>query len=190
MRIRNIVILVVAIVLLVVGAVWAYNLRWKRQVANVYQMQKEMFTPGKFPEREQFEKLQEAKDRLSQSQRDEVDRRAFDDQRRGFENVINGYFETPPEKQNEYLDKQIKNFENMFKGMPPPPARPSGQSGGPPPRPAGPPTQEQRQQWRNQFLDHTTPIGRARTYSYFAALAKRREELGMPMFPWGPRPSR
>jgi hypothetical protein len=190
MRIRNVVILVVAIVLLVVGIVWAYNARWKSQVAKVCQMQKDMFTPGKFPEREQFEKLQEAKERLSQSQRQEVDRRAFDDRRRGVENVINGYFDTPPEKQNEYLDKQIKQFDDMMKRMPPPPQRPGAPSGGPPAPPGGPPTQEQRQQWRNQFLDHTTPVGRARTYSYFAALAKRREELGLPMFPMGPRPSR
>lgn len=195
---KRIAVMAVALVLLIAGTVWAFMYRSDRQIDRAYQMQKEAFVPGKWPSPEKFESIQKEMDRLSTSQREEVGRRIGRDMQQHGEEMIDRYFELPKEKQNEYLDKLIKEFdENMRrmasagppKGQPPPGAGPPGGAGGP----KGPPpkfTTEKFQQWRNKFLDHTTPDRRAKGAAFFAAIIKRRQELGLPMFPPFPGPPR
>ncbi|NDC54513.1 MAG: hypothetical protein EBZ74_09555, partial [Planctomycetia bacterium] len=62
----------------------------------------------------------------------------------------------------------------------------AGQPGGGPP--GGPPrggTEEDRNRWRKQIIDTTTPEQRAQYVEYRRAMDQRRKELGLPAA--GPR---
>lgn len=193
---RTVGIIAVTLLLVIGGVVWACRGQSSRQVERVYQMQKEMFAPG--PSRpEQWENLHKEMDRLSPSQREEVGRRSMADMQREMGKVIDGYFETPKEKQNEYLDRQIKAWDEQMKRMMAgaPQGGPKGPAAGQPPQAppknaptASAPTLESRQQWRNKMMDHFTPEQRAKGAAYFTALMKRRQELGLPAF--GPPPGK
>lgn len=108
------------------------------------------------------------------------------------QNTVNGYFTTPPEKREAYLDKQINGFDSMrkmFEGnrsqlasmMPN-----RGQGGGPPGAggPGGPPggrsrSEEDRNAWRKNMIDRSTPQQRARFNEFFGAMERRMQERGM-----------
>lgn len=60
--------------------------------------------------------------------------------------------------------------------------------GGPPGGPPGGRTEEDRNRWRKQMIDRTTPEQRARYVEYRRAMDARREQLGLPARgPGGPR---
>lgn len=118
---------------------------------------------------------------------------------------IDAYFSLPPEKRMAELDRQIKQEEMMRKafeaagtvagffgggsrtnaegnaggastGGTPSGGTPSGPMGGPPR--GG--TEEDRNRWRKQIIDTTTPEQRARYVEYRRAMDQRREQLGLP----------
>jgi hypothetical protein len=127
---------------------------------------------------------------------------------------IDAYFALPPEKRQAELDRQIKQEEMMRKafetagavmgafgggnagradgGQAGGSAQQAGQSqqaGGPPGGgPSGSRTEEDRNRWRKQMIDRTTPEQRARYVEYRRAMDARREQLGLPpRGPGGPR---
>jgi hypothetical protein len=122
---------------------------------------------------------------------------------------IDGYFALPPEKRLAELDRQIKQEEMMRKAFETAGAvmgafggggnarraeggqagAASQQAGGPPGGgPSGSRTEEDRNRWRKQMIDRTTPEQRARYVEYRRAMDARREQLGLPpRGPGGPR---
>jgi hypothetical protein len=128
---------------------------------------------------------------------------------------IDAYFALPPEKRQAELDRQIKQEEMMRKafetagavmgafggggnagrgegGQAGSASQQSGgaqQAGGPPGGgPSGSRTEEDRNRWRKQMIDRTTPEQRARYVEYRRAMDARREQLGLPSRgPGGPR---
>lgn len=125
---------------------------------------------------------------------------------------IDAYFALPPEKRQAELDRQIKQEEMMQKafetagavmgafggggnagrgegaqaGGASQQAAGAQQAGGPPGGgPSGSRTEEDRNRWRKQIIDRTTPEQRARYVEYRRAMDARREQLGLP--PRGPR---
>jgi hypothetical protein len=115
---------------------------------------------------------------------------------------IDAYFALPPEKRQAELDRQIKQEEMMRKAFETAGAvmgafggggnagrGEGGQAGGPPGGgPSGSRTEEDRNRWRKQMIDRTTPEQRARYVEYRRAMDARREQLGLPpRGPGGPR---
>jgi len=126
---------------------------------------------------------------------------------------INAYFALPPEKRQAELDRQIKQ-EEMFRkaweasrlaatalaaagagGAAGSAAAPGGGGpgaagggpggGGPPGGTARTPSEEDRNRWRKNLIDSTSPEQRARYVEYRRAMEVRREQLGLQ--PGGPR---
>jgi hypothetical protein len=125
---------------------------------------------------------------------------------------INAYFDAPPEKRKEELDRQIKQEEMMRKAFQAASAvggffsGGGGGSGGPggtgggAAQTAGGTGQagqggdqqagqsqspdERRNVWMKRILDTTTPEQRARYVEYRRAKEVRRVELGLPASPW------
>ena len=117
---------------------------------------------------------------------------------------INAYFDAPPEKRKEELDRQIKQEEMMRKAFQAAstvggffggggPGGGSTQSAGENARggqggdqPAGQSQSpdERRNVWMKRILDSTTPEQRARYVEYRRAKEVRRVELGLPASPW------
>ena len=114
---RKITVGVVAIILLVVGSVWALRSRTDPQVEKVKQLQAEAFKPGTTPEqrRQNFDLVRQEMDKLSPDQRREV----RDQMRQGFQRrmdqQIKEYFALPPKERTAYLDKQINEMEKRRK---------------------------------------------------------------------------
>jgi hypothetical protein len=193
---KKIALSLVVLLVLIVGVVWAFKVHANRQIEEVREMQKEMFAQGKPPKQEQFENFKEKMDSLSPSQREEVGKRAMEDGRRHMEKMLDDYYSLPKEKRNAFLDRQIKESEEMFKrgpgagppkGLPPPQGQPMKGDG--PPRPGGPNLNaEQRNQFRNQMLDHSSPEMRAKFAGWIADMQARRKALGLPAFPSPPGP--
>jgi hypothetical protein len=121
---------------------------------------------------------------------------------------INAYFDAPPEKRKEELDRQIKQEEMMRKafqaanavggffgggggpgstgGGATQTAGGTGQAGQGGSQQAGqsPSPDERRNVWMKRILDTTTPEQRARYVEYRRAKEVRRVELGLPASPW------
>lgn len=118
---------------------------------------------------------------------------------------INAYFDAPPEKRKEELDRQIKQEEMMRKafqaasavggffggggaagGSSTSSASGTGQGGQGGTQQADQ-TQnpaDRRNVWMKRILDSTTPEQRARYVEYRRAKEVRRVELGLPASPW------
>jgi len=104
---------------------------------------------------------------------------------------IDGYFTTPPDKRQDYLDQQINGFDSMRKlfegkGSQFASMLPKGQGGqggqGSGGAPQGPPrsrSEEDRNAWRKNMLDRSTPQDRARFNEFFGAVERRMRERGM-----------
>jgi hypothetical protein len=123
---------------------------------------------------------------------------------------IDAYFALPPEKRQAELDRQIKQEEMMRKafetagavmgafgggnagrgaggqaGGASQQAAGAQQAGGPPGGgPGGMRSEEDRNRWRKQMIDRTTPEQRSRYVEYRRAMDARRDQLGLP--PRGP----
>jgi hypothetical protein len=144
--------------------------------------------------------------------RQQVERRGGNMFRNSMRARIDSYFAAPPEKRQAELDRQIRQEEmmrkamesggmnGMFGGGPPGGGPPggggpgSGQGGGQTGGPGGqagngqggrPRTEEDRNRWRKNIIDSTTPDQRARYAEYRRAMEVRRSQLGME--PRGPR---
>lgn len=117
---------------------------------------------------------------------------------------INAYFDAPPEKRKEELDRQIKQEELMRKAFQTASAvggffgrggpaggstqsaggtAQGGQGGGRQADQAQNPA-DRRNVWIKRILDSTTPEQRARYVEYRRAKEVRRVELGLPASPW------
>ena len=104
---------------------------------------------------------------------------------------VDAYFALPADKRRAELDRQIDQEEMMRKaaelvglgrGR-----EGSGGSGDAAPR-GGPPrssSEEDRNRWRKQIIDNTTPEQRAEYVEYRQAMEQRRQQRGMPASPWG-----
>jgi hypothetical protein len=208
MKKRKIAIATIAILLLIVGTVWAFRSRTDPRVEKVKQMEAELFKQNKMPDRAKMEEIHKAMQDLSPEQRHEVmeQGRAYFERR--MDERVNAYFALPKEQRTAYLDKQIKEMEDHRKQMEA--NRPQGQggSGGGPggpggtppgaggPPPGGPPqggppsgnNADARLLRRNQRLDSSTAEQRAKRSAYFAQLQQRRSELGLPPMTRPPRP--
>ena len=108
---------------------------------------------------------------------------------------IEGYFALPADQRRAELDRQIDQEEIMRKA-----AELVGLGGGrgqrddrggngaaASPR-GGPPrssSEEDRNRWRKQMIDSTTPEQRAEYIEYRQAMEQRRQQRGMPASPWG-----
>ena len=103
---------------------------------------------------------------------------------------IDAYFAAPPAKRQAELDRQIDQEEIMRKAFEAGSAvanaagggrRDSGGGGGPP-RDG---SQDDRNRWRKNMIDRTSPEERARYAEYRRAMEERREKRGLPS--GGPR---
>lgn len=113
---------------------------------------------------------------------------------RSMEAKIDSYFALPPKDRDAHLDGEIRQMEFMRKafeagqsvmnavGLGGKPAE-NGTAGGPPMGRGG--SEADRNAWRKQMLDGTSPEQRAKFSEYFSAMQKRREKMGLP--PMGPR---
>ena len=111
---------------------------------------------------------------------------------------IDAYFSLPPQKRQAELDRQIRQEEMMRKAFDAAGAvagalgggaggqgsggQAGGGFGGGPPRSG---SEDDRNRWRKEMLDRTTPEQRARYVEYRRAMDDRRTQLGLP--PRGPR---
>lgn len=143
--------------------------------------------------------IREKMDNLPKHLRGQVDLGSSRTMRSTFRDRIDAYFAAPPEKRLAELDRQIKQEELMRKafeaastvsGMFGGGGRDgggtgSGNAGGPPSGGGRSRTEEERNAWRKQMIDRTTPEQRARYVEYRRAMDIRREQLGLP--PRGPR---
>lgn len=137
---------------------------------------------------------------LPEHLRPQVERAGGSMMRQAFAARIDAYFEAPPAKREAELDRQIDQEEMMRKASEVGSAVASavggggqgaagrqggggGAGGGGPPR--GGSSQDDRNRWRKQMIDRTTPEERARYAEYRRAMEKRREERGLPA--GGPR---
>jgi hypothetical protein len=122
-----------------------------------------------------------------------------------FRKMINGkvttYFSLPSEKRQDFLDKEIKQMEFMRKAFEAGQAvatffggggnqsaggkRDAGAGLRPPFGPLGG-SEEERNRFRKEILDRTTPEQRARFVEYLGAIERRRGQLGLPAMPAPP----
>lgn len=114
---------------------------------------------------------------------------------------IDAYFALPPEKRLAELDRQIKQEEMMRKAFETAGAvmgafggggnagrGEGGQAGAAPQQAGGPPgggpsggrTEEDRNRWRKQMIDRTTPEQRAQWVEHRRAIDERRAQRGLP----------
>ena len=124
---------------------------------------------------------------------------------------VDQYFAAPPDQRDKLIDDQIKQMQSMqkafeggrsmFQGLAG--AGGGGNGGGgngnagskgnaPANQTAGGPgsrSEEDRNKWRKDMLDKTSPSERARWNEYFGAIDRRRQALGLPGGggPFGPR---
>ena len=196
-----------AILLLVVGSVWAYRSRAdSQQVEKVKQLQVEAFKEGATPEQRQknFELLHQESEKLSPDQRHEVREQMREVFERRMDEQMKTYFAMPPQARVAYLDKQIDEMEKHSKEMQAHRAQNPrnsgaggqggrGQASGGPAGGGGPQAgqggggrsmnSDDRALRRDARLDHTTAAQRAQRSSYMADLQARRLQRGLPVTP-------
>jgi hypothetical protein len=115
----------------------------------------------------------------------------------GMQARVDTYFATPPEKRQQLIDDQLKQMQSMqkafeggrsmFQGL-------AGQGGG---GQGGNPgggkagnqstaggrasrSEEDRNKWRKDMIDRSSPSQRARWTEYMGEVEKRRQALGLP----------
>jgi hypothetical protein len=133
-------------------------------------------------------------DALPERLRPQVERSGGGMMRDMFRGRIDAYFAAPPEQRRAELDRQIDQEEIMRKAFEAGSAvvnavgggrqRSSGGGGGG----GGPPrggSQDDRNRWRKNMIDRTTPAERERYSEYRRAMEERRQERGLPS--GGPR---
>lgn len=116
--------------------------------------------------------------------------------RKMLDGKVSTYFSLPAEKRQNFLDQEIRQMEFMrkafeagqtvaaFFGGGKSAGGKSGEGAGPRP-PFGPPgrSEEDRNRFRKEMIDSTTPEQRARFVEYIGAIERRRGQLGLPAMP-------
>jgi hypothetical protein len=113
---------------------------------------------------------------------------------RSMETQMDRYFTTPPEKRDQFLDDQLKQFQSMakafegsqsmFQGMGGRGGEGGGgggNAGGAPKQASGgggPRSEGDRERFRKAMLDRSSPSQRARWNEFFGALDRRRQQTG------------
>ena len=119
-----------------------------------------------------------------------------------FRKILDGkastYFSLPAEKRQDFLDQEIRQMEFIRKAFEAGQAVAAFLGGGGnqsaegkrnagvgPRPPFGPPggSEEDRNRFRKEMLDRTTPEQRARFVEYLGAIDRRRGQLGLPAMP-------
>ena len=118
---------------------------------------------------------------------------------------VDQYFAAPPDQREKLIDEQLKQMQSMqkafeggrsmFQGLAGTGGGGNGGGGagnGAGNQPGGGPgsrSEEDRNKWRKDMLDKTSPSDRARWNEYFGAVDRRRQALGLPGGggPFGPR---
>jgi transposase-like protein len=187
----------VAAILLVSGTVvWAVMRKGNRtdpkadaQIGAVKQLQAELFKPGITPQQRGtvWERVRKEMGQLSDEQRQEIRQQMRDNMERRIDSTVAAYFALPKDQRVAYLDKQIKQWDQVQKQMGAwrAQAGQSGQSGGPAAGPGGPPSNDAnaRATSRNQRLDNVTPEQRAQRNVFISDFVSRRAQLGLPPLP-------
>jgi hypothetical protein len=184
---RTVGIAVVALMLLIGGAIWAiHGYRANAHITQLMQVPDKIIAgePVQREQVEQFGKAINQPSELSSAQREKLMGHMMEFALRQMQKQVDEYFALPPEKRNDYLDKQLLDQEKARKEMEthqkdgkstvlagPPPG--SGH-GGPSASPDG------LSQRRNQMLDSTSPELRAKITAFMSDLQKRRIALGLP----------
>ena len=118
--------------------------------------------------------------------------------RKMLDGKVSTYFSLPAEKRQDFLDQEIRQMEFMRKafeagqsvaaffggGRSKSAGEKRGDGVGPRP-PFGPPgrSEEDRNRFRKEMIDSTTPEQRARFVEYIGAIERRRGQLGLPAMP-------
>jgi hypothetical protein len=116
--------------------------------------------------------------------------------RKMMDGKVSTYFALPAEKRQDFLDQEIRQMEFMrkafeagqsvaaFFGGGKSAGGKRGEGVGPRP-PFGPPggSEEDRNRFRKEMIDSTTPEQRARFVEYIGAIERRRGQLGLPAMP-------
>ena len=116
--------------------------------------------------------------------------------RKMMEGKVSTYFSLPAEKRQDFLDQEIRQMEFMrkafeagqtvaaFFGGGKSAGGNRGEGVGPRP-PCGPPggSEGDRNRFRKQIIDSTSPEQRARFVEYIGAIERRRGQLGLPAMP-------
>lgn len=118
--------------------------------------------------------------------------------RKMIDGKVNTYFSLPAEKRQDFLDQEIRQMEFMRKafeagqtvaaffggGRSKSAGEKRGDGVGPRP-PFGLPgrSEEDRNRFRKEMIDSTTPEQRARFVEYIGAIERRRGQLGLPAMP-------
>jgi len=118
--------------------------------------------------------------------------------RKMMDGKVSTYFSLPAEKRQAFLDQEIRQMEFMRKafevgqkvaaflgGGGSKSAGGTRGDGVGPRLPFGPPggSEEDRNRFRKEILDSTTPEQRARFVEYIGAIERRRGQLGLPAMP-------
>lgn len=211
-----IVVLVLLLVTVAVGTAAAWHFARPRQdpqVAEVLELQKEVFrdrgdrrdqassesVPATKQEdnEETEERSDEEREKLRQQLRDKMEKLTEEQRRQVFQSFreefhwrmrerIKEYHALSPKEKVAHLDEQIDRMEryrSRFRNRDFASRGPRGRR-----RPSGPEADERRQQRRREMLTHTTPQERAEFTAYFNDLNERREERGLePMRRFGRR---
>lgn len=177
---------IVSIVGLLLVLIW---LLWPdRQLTRVRALQRDLANESLSQEERDQKRgeLRRAMSGLSQSQR----RALFADGRQRGNQEMERYRNLPPADKKKYLDQMIDRQQQMQQRQPRNAALPNGsQRPGSQNRP--PPTAEDRERRRQQYLDHSTPRERELRDQFRRDLDNRRRERGLPPSPpGGGRPGR
>jgi len=121
-----------------------------------------------------------------------------DNFRKMMDGKVSAYFALPVDKREAFLDQEIRQMEFMRKafeagksvaaffggGGSKSASGKTGDGGGPRP-PFGPPggSEEDRNRFRKEMIDSTTPEQRARFVEFIGAIDRRRGQLGLPAMP-------
>ncbi|QDU59711.1 hypothetical protein Pan216_05430 [Planctomycetes bacterium Pan216] len=179
----------IAAVVVVAGGVFLWRqYQVRAQIAHVEQLRNDIMSPKTRelpPEerREKFEKLRTEFEKLPKTNQKELW------SRNPFQQSIDRYFDLPEEEKTAYLDRMIDEGEKRFKEFRERAAKNKAEGK----RPQGPPggpfggrqaTGEQRNEWRQKMLDNSSPQQRAKFTKFFEDMRNRRQERGLPPFPW------
>jgi hypothetical protein len=185
---RTVGIVVLALIVVVVGTVWALRSRPDAQVEKLKQMPEKMLT-GKPLQREQVEQFVKGIVQLRPDQRQKVGEYMGQIAQRMMQKQVNEYFALPADKRNDYLDKLILDQEKSRKEqermeklakdrhaviLREGPPTPTGAHGSTKPSP------EAQSERRNKMLDNLPPEFRAKLTIFISDMQKRRVALGLP----------
>jgi hypothetical protein len=190
--------------LLILGGFLYWLFRPNPQVTKVKEMRRELFAESSrklspLERRERFEELRKEQAKLTPAERKQL----AADARKARKAELEHYFTLSKAEKTKLLDKRIDQMEAMRKQMQAAGSPGRGSQGGTGsgntlgfPQGAGGAnggsgrTPEERERWRKEMLDSTTPEERAQMDQFRKDLQARRTQRGLPSSPggWGGRP--